>query len=260
MNNIKEAVKLYQKIDQNIQIKTKVLNNSNKTIKGIELIKSLIDNDEFRIPGEYYAKTLNNTNLSWIKDEEGYEETAGEANSDYMKGNNDNELKLIKDFITKINNGKINSKDTAANEFRKFKQKVTNDRLRQDLIKDLEKSLFGNNVENIEPSQPKEDYSAETNEYLKYMEEEKKDQKIFSDEYDSNGWSSGSDLNKKGKGLKILTNKQMLNRLPILFAQIQAGNNSNKLKNEIRQILYSLYRSKILIKTVYNNLIKVIRA
>ena len=43
-----------------------------------------------------------------------------------------------------------------------------------------------------------------------------------------------------GSGLKILTNKQMLNRLPILLAQIQAGNNSSKLKNEARQILYSL--------------------
>ena len=63
-----------------------------------------------------------------------------------------------------------------------------------------------------------------------------------------------------GSGLQILTNKPMLNRLPILLAQIQAGNNSNKLKNEARQILYSLYRSKVLTKTVYNNLIKAIRA
>ena len=85
------------------------------------------------------------------------------------------------------------------------------------------------------------------------MEEEKKDQKRFSDDYDSNGWSSGS-------GLKILTNKRVLNRLTILLAQIQGGNNSSKLKNEARQILYSLYRSKVLTKTVYNNLIKTIRA
>ena len=63
-----------------------------------------------------------------------------------------------------------------------------------------------------------------------------------------------------GFGLKILTYKQMLNRLPILLAQIQAGNNSKSLKNEIRQILYSLYRSKVLTKTVYKNLIKVIHA
>ena len=52
----------------------------------------------------------------------------------------------------------------------------------------------------------------------------------------------------------------MLNRFPILLAQIQAGNSSTKLKNEVRQILYSLYRSKVLTKTVYNNLIKAIRA
>ena len=54
------------------------------------------------------------------------------------------------------------------------------------------------------------------------MEEERKGQKRFSDHYDSNGWSRS--------GLKILTNRQMLNRLPILLAQIQAGNNSKSLK------------------------------
>ena len=51
------------------------------------------------------------------------------------------------------------------------------------------------------------------------MEEQEKYRKKLSDEYDSNGWSSRS-------GLKILTNKQMINRLPILLAQIQAENNS----------------------------------
>ena len=63
-----------------------------------------------------------------------------------------------------------------------------------------------------------------------------------------------------GKGLKILTNKEMLSRLSILLAQIEAGNNSIKLKNEARQILYSLYRLKVLTKTEYNNLIKSIHA
>ena len=223
-----------------------------------------------------------------MNDKIGYEETAEVADSVYMKGNNDNELKLIKDFITKINNGSINNKNNAGNEFRKLKQKVTNNRLRQDLIKDLERYIFGEDIESIEPeeeyaesiaervitrkqntqktfapsSPPKKDYSEETADYLKYMEEQEKSQKIFSDYYDSNGWSSGSwnvVSKAKGVGLKILTNKQMLNRLPILLAQIQAGNNSIKLKNEIRQILYSLYRSKVLTKTVYNNLIKSIR-
>ena len=69
-----------------------------------------------------------------------------------------------------------------------------------------------------------------------------------------------SDTSKKGEGLKILNNKQMLNRLPILLTQIEAGSNSVKLKNDARQILYSLYRSKVLTKTMYNNLIKSIRA
>ena len=48
----------------------------------------------------------------------------------------------------------------------------------------------------------------------------------------------------------------MLSHLPILLAQIQAGNNSKSLKNEIRQLIYTLYRSKALTKTVYNKLIK----
>ena len=60
----------------------------------------------------------------------------------------------------------------------------------------------------------------------------------------------------KGTGLKILTSKQMLRRLPIALAQIKAGNNSENLLNEIRQIVYSLYQSKEIIKKVYNNIIK----
>ena len=60
------------------------------------------------------------------------------------------------------------------------------------------------------------------------------------------------------KGLKILTPKQMLSRLPITLGQLKAGNNLEKLKNEIRQLLYSLYRSKNMTKQVYNNLINYI--
>ena len=50
----------------------------------------------------------------------------------------------------------------------------------------------------------------------------------------------------------------MLSRLPISLAQLQAGNNSEKLKNEIRQLLYSLYPSKNMTTEVYNNLTKYI--
>ena len=62
----------------------------------------------------------------------------------------------------------------------------------------------------------------------------------------------------EGKGLKILTPNQMLSRLPITLAQLKAGNNSEKLKNEIRQLLYSLYRSKKLTKNVYKILVNII--
>ena len=65
-------------------------------------------------------------------------------------------------------------------------------------------------------------------------------------------------LNQLEKGLKILTPNQMLSRLPIFLAQLKAGNNSEKLKNEIRQILYSLYRSKKLTKNVYKSLVNII--
>ena len=63
---------------------------------------------------------------------------------------------------------------------------------------------------------------------------------------------------KLGLWLKILTPNQMLSRLPITLAQLKTGNNSEKLKNEIRQILYSLYRSKKLTKKPFKSLIDII--
>ena len=64
--------------------------------------------------------------------------------------------------------------------------------------------------------------------------------------------------NQQGQGFKIVTPEQILSRLPISLAQLKAGNNSQKLKNEIRQLLYSVYRSKKLSKTIYDNLINAI--
>ena len=64
--------------------------------------------------------------------------------------------------------------------------------------------------------------------------------------------------NQLGLGLKILSPNQMISRLPITLAQLKAGNNSEKLKNEIRQLLYSLYRSKKLTKNVYKSLVDII--
>ena len=62
-------------------------------------------------------------------------------------------------------------------------------------------------------------------------------------------------LNTKQNMEKILTNKQMLQRLPIAFAQIKADNTSENLLNEIKQIIYSLYWAKEITKKVYNNIV-----
>ena len=67
------------------------------------------------------------------------------------------------------------------------------------------------------------------------------------------------DSKQEGTGLKILTPKQMLQRLPTALAQIQAGNNSLSLLNKIRQIVYSLYQSKEITKKVYNTILKSIK-
>ena len=64
---------------------------------------------------------------------------------------------------------------------------------------------------------------------------------------------------QEGTGLKVLTPNQMLKRLPIALAQVKASNNSESLLNEIRQIVYSLYRSKEITKKVYNNIINSIK-
>ena len=65
-------------------------------------------------------------------------------------------------------------------------------------------------------------------------------------------------IKKLGYGLKIITANQMFSRLPITLVQLKAGNNSEKLKNEIRQWLYSLYRSKKLTKQFYKSLMDII--
>ena len=200
--SIKNGIRIYQKRPGTDKNKS-IINTSNKIISAIKIFKSIIDNDELRIPGEYYAKPYNNIDLSWINDPGGHEEIAEGADAYHRTGKNNNELKLVKDFITKINNGTINNKNKARNEFRKLKQKVTNDILRQDLIKYLERYLFGEDIEPEEEyeesiaervktrrqnketdrdtkrtfapsSPPKNDYSAETDKYLKYMKNKKK--------------------------------------------------------------------------------------
>ena len=77
----------------------------------------------------------------------------------------------------------------------------------------------------------------------------------FYDDY-SSMISEAKEKATKGAGLKILTPKQMLQRLPLALAQIKSGNNSESLLNEIWQIVFSLYQLKQITKKVYNNIIK----
>ena len=81
----------------------------------------------------------------------------------------------------------------------------------------------------------------------------------FYDDYSlmmSKARSKAKQSETKEKGLKILTPKQMLQRLPIALAQVKAGNNSENLLNETRQIIYSQYQSKESTKKIYNNLME----
>ena len=80
----------------------------------------------------------------------------------------------------------------------------------------------------------------------------------YSDSDSKQGFFDSEFSDTEGSGLKILTPNQMLSRLQITLAQLKAGNNSQKIINEIRQLLYSLYRSKKLAKTIYNHLINAI--
>ena len=124
-------------------------------------------------------------------------------------------------------------------------------------IEKITKSLKKLRTKLINPSEFKEEYNKFLDSIVKfeYYKSEKEPGSVslnqkklkmirysrdLKDIVDLYNLKSGSDTSKKGEGLKILTDKQMLNRLPILLAQIEAGNNSVKLKNEARQILYSL--------------------
>ena len=90
--SIKDGIEMYKKGCRTDKNKT-IINNSNKVVKGIKLFKSMIDNDEFKIPEKYYTGPNNNINLDWMNDKISYEETAKEADTDYMKGNNDNNVR-----------------------------------------------------------------------------------------------------------------------------------------------------------------------
>ena len=142
-------------------------------------------------------------------------------------------------IINKIRNGNVKNKSNQfkSNQINRFKSNLSEvKKAHKNRTKEQEDTLY--NIEMF--------YKAR-NEAIK-----------FHDDYSSR--MSETELKAtKGTGLKILISKQMLQRLPIALAQVKAGNNSEDLLNEIRQIVYSLYQSKEIIRKEYNNIIKSIQ-
>ena len=172
----------------------------NKNEKFAKMLKKVLNEI---ITNKIYKKSSTKKkviDITWVDDPKLFNQINNDVTSRYHKNKNSTELLSIQNFLDDINNEHIKNEKDAYKKLKDLQNNVKSDELK-DIVKELERAIFGYDYENEELS---------------------------------------------GSGLKILTNKQMLNRLPILLAQIQAGNNSTKLKNEARQILYSLYRSKVL--------------
>ena len=151
-------------------------------------------------------------------------------------------VRTIKTFGKDIYNGEITLKEadeeqsSLLNEIRNFRDKIKP----QDAEKNRKKQDALKNLYNFFEGREKV-----LNDF---------DSKIFPIKAKGSGY-----LKFKPSSFKILTPNQMLKRLPIALAQVKAGNNSESLLNEIRHIVYSLYRSKEITKKVYNNIIKSIK-
>ena len=176
-----------------------------------------------------------------------------------------NEIKKIEEIEKKVDRNKMVYKGTNKTyDFRNFKTiRAFGNEIRNNVI-----SLDTANIEQA-------NLLSYINDFMKTKPRDPKKRKLRADVLNSvtvlvNGremvltaFKSGifqvSKESHEGKGLKILTPNQMLKRLPIALAQVKAGNNSESLLNEIRQIVYSLYRSKEITKKVYNNIINSIK-
>ena len=233
-NLLKSAEKAYNKKSKE---KSKfasinsILKNTEKFAKALGLFLKLIRKNYIVCPNNNDDTNKNNwlcdvADITWMNDGDLFNEIANDLTSESVNLSYDDELDAIKKFVQDISEEKIKSLKTAAYNFKILKTKVNNKEYINNYMQRLEQALFGDNLENIK-------------------------QPVFDE-------SIAERVKRKnqGSGLKILTPKQMLSRLPILLAEIQAGNNSKQLKNEVRQLIYSLYTSKQLSKKLYNILIK----
>ena len=176
------------------------------------------------------------------------------------------EIKRIEEIEKRVDRDKMVYKSTSRNyDFRGFKTIRTDGN-------DIRNNVISLKAANLEQA----NLLAHFHDFVKKTKPQDPEQKkLRSDVLDSvgalvkgrelmyNAFRSGIfhrlEKSQKGEGLKILTPNQMLKRLPIALAQVKAGNNSESLLNEIRQIVYSLYQSKEITKKVYNNIINSIK-
>ena len=138
-------------------------------------------------------------------------------------------------YLKKIHDGDVSLEDIEKEQI-KFKRILTNIKQGNPKNRSKEQQKIINNATNLYNT--RQEVVKMFNDYAKNMS-----RNIY-------------ESKQKGTGLKILTPNQMLKRLTIALAQIKAGNNSESLLNEIRQVVYSLYRSKEITKEVYNNIIQ----
>ena len=222
LNKVNKGVEIYEKnkdlYKNSPNIENQII-NSKKYVEGLKKIIRLINSNKIRI-GKYLIQA-STIAMPWIDDWQLYKQINEDVFAKYRKDKDSFELLSIKTFLDNINSSITKNKKDARKEFNTVKKNVQSESLKY-IVKELEKSIFGNDEERtFAPSsttEPKIDSSKATADFLEYMKvkkEEKEGQKGFSDDYDSNGWSSGSGnvvSKAKGAGLKILTDKQMLNR------------------------------------------------
>ena len=203
----------------------------------------------YEIKSLMYLKKIVESDFEWIREafNEALEMVEENIGLEVITDSKIVNLKSVSKFMEDILSGKINNKY----DVKKVYTKIMED---GNLLRDYKKFSSNKNAQTIAaiinnlgyavfgPLLPSK-YNADDIENVDI-----RDMPDFESEEDA-------EKRQKGHGLKIMTPRQTITRLPILLAQNQSGNNSQKLNNDIRQIIYSLYRSKNLSKTVYNHLI-----
>ena len=177
-----------------------------------------------------------------------------------------NEIKRIEELEKKVDTNKMVYKATNITyKFRKFKtirafgNEIRNNVIDTDMANEKQNELLEYVTKFRRGTKPNNPESKKLKEYVLDSAKALLEGREMVLTAFKSGIFQKSEESQKGEGLKILTPNQMLKRLPIALAQVKAGNNSESLLNEIRQIVYSLYRSKEITKKVYSNIINSIK-